>query len=121
MIPKFFKKKEVQREVVSKKLPTAKRIENIAHEIDSKLQKGMVFKHTTKQKYEDIYKKEIFRLVESQHLTKEDEKDLVFIMKTLLKGMYNPEEERAKNEVRDKINSLKHTLSNDGFFEDLDY
>jgi hypothetical protein len=39
MIPKFFKKKEVQREWVSKKLPTAKRIENIAHEIDSKLQK----------------------------------------------------------------------------------
>lgn len=33
---------------MSKKLPTAKRIENIAYEIDSKLQKGMVFKHTTK-------------------------------------------------------------------------
>lgn len=39
MIPKFFKRKEVKREWGSKKLPTAKRIENIAHEIDSKLQK----------------------------------------------------------------------------------
>lgn len=121
MIPKFFKRKEVKREWTPMQIPNSERILDMSREIDSNLQKGMVFRYTTKQKYEDIYKKEIFRLVESQHLTKEDEKDLVFIMKTLLKGMYNPEEERAKNEVRDKINSLKHTLSNDGFFEYLDY
>lgn len=121
MIPKFFKRKEVQREWVSKKLPTAKRIENIAHEIDSKLQKGMMFKHTTKQKYEDIYKKEVLKLTYSQHLAKETEKNLEFIMETLLKDMYYPEEEKAKNEERDRINSLKATLLNDGFFEDLDY
>ena len=93
----------MQREWGSKKLPTAKRIENIAHEIDSKLQKGMEFKHTTKQKYE------------------ETEKNLEFIMETLLKDIYDPEEEKAKNEERDRINSLKHILLNDGFFEDLDY
>lgn len=121
MISKFFKKKEVQREYVPKKLPASKKIANIAYEIDSKLQKGLVFRYTTKQKYEDTYKKEIFRLAESQHLTKEDEKDLVFIMETLLNSMYDPKVENERNEVRDRINSLKHTLSNDGFFEDLDY
>lgn len=121
MIPKFFKRKEVKREWGSKKLPTAKRIENIAHEIDSKLQKGMVFKHITKQKYEDIYKKEVLKLTDSQHLAKETEKKLEFIMETLLKDMCDPEEEKAKNEERDRINSLKHILLNDWFFEDLDY
>lgn len=111
----------MQREWGSKKLPTAKRIENIAHEIDSKLQKGMVFKHITKQKYEDIYKKEVLKLTDSQHLARETEKNLEFIMETLLKDIYDPEEEKAKNEERDRINSLKHILLNDGFFEDLDY
>lgn len=32
-----------------------------------------------------------------------------------------PEEEKAKNEVEDNINSLKQALLNDRFFEDLDY
>ena len=121
MISKFFKKKQVQREWTPKKLPTAKRIEDIAHEIDSKLQKGMVFRHITKQKYEDIYKKEVFKLTDSQHLTRETEKDLKFIIETLLKDMYDPEEEKAKNEVEDNISSLKQALLNDRFFEDLDY
>lgn len=42
-------------------------------------------------------------------------------METLLKDMCDPEEEKAKNEERDRINSLKHILLNDWFFEDLDY
>ena len=42
-------------------------------------------------------------------------------MDTLLKDIYDAEEEKAKNEERDRINSLKHILLNDGFFEDLDY
>lgn len=114
MISKFFKKKEVRRGWVPKQIPDSKRILNISREIDSNLRKGMLFRHMPKQDYELVYKKRVLRLSEFKHLTKEDEKDLVCIMQALLNDMYDPEmeTEKARQEVRSEINTLKDNLKN---------
>lgn len=112
MIPKFFKRKEVKREWCPMQIPNSEWILDMSREIDYNLQKGMLFRHTTKQEYELVYKKRVLKLSEFQYLTKEDEKDLVSIMKTLLNDMYNPEIEKARQEARDEISALKDNLKN---------
>lgn len=112
MIPKFFKRKEVKREWVPMQIPNSEWILDMSREIDHNLQKGMLFRHTTKQEYELVYKKRVLKLSEFQYLTKEDEKDLVSIMKALLNDMYNPEIEKARQEARDEISALKDNLKN---------
>lgn len=94
---------------------TYETIEKMMEEIEECLVSGMCFSNITKERWQNVYKKEIETLISQKYeMSKEDKERTMEILRTLKSDLYEKEKEEEKLQTDVNLTAMETLLKMDG-------